>query len=216
MIHASPEFFTILVVCTGNICRSPLAQELLRAQLEECGIKAEVHSAGSFAMVGQGMTIEALDVSQGHGGQGKDHVATQLTQQAIVSADLVLTATREHRSAVAALYPRASRYTYTIKQFARLLPGALESLPALGNVISPKSRVELVETLHSDQAASLRALVSEVAATRGFSPAPASPTEDDIEDPYRLSIAVYERVGDQIHSAVMRIVEAFAKATRNA
>ena len=49
----------ILIVCTGNICRSPLAEQLLRQNLTAAGIDAVVTSAGTRAMTGSAMTPEA-------------------------------------------------------------------------------------------------------------------------------------------------------------
>ncbi|PXA69988.1 low molecular weight phosphatase family protein [Cryobacterium arcticum] len=197
----------MLVVCTGNICRSPMAEQLLRARLVELGIPAEVSSAGSRAMVGDAMTPEAAAVSRRHGGGDGAHVAQQLTEQLVSSADLVLTASREHRSAVVGLHPRAARYSYTLNQFARLLePLDNEADGADGSL-----------TGNDAQAASpmrLRALVTEVAATRGFSPPPAHPADDDIEDPYRRPAEVYDRVGDLVDNAVTTIADAFAAAIR--
>ena len=184
-----------------------MAEQLLRARLLELGIPAEVYSAGSRAMVGDPMTPEATAVSRRHGGGDEAHVAQQLTEQLVSTADLVLTASREHRSAVVGLHPRAARYSYTLNQFARLLEaldhaadGADGSLPAKDDQVASPTR--------------LRALVAEVAATRGFSPPPAHPSDDDIEDPYRRPAEVYDRVGDLVDNAVTTIADAFAAAVR--
>jgi protein-tyrosine phosphatase len=198
--------FTILVVCTGNICRSPVAERLLRAQSEVLGLPVLVHSAGTQSMVGHDMTPEAAHLAQHYGADPNNHHSKQLTEQQIAGADLILTATREHRSKVVSLHPRAARYTYTLNQFARLLPAAVESIST--------SSVELVETPRPDLATHLRALVAEVTATRGFSPPPTSADDDDIEDPYRQSTAVYARVGTVLNTTVTQITNAFAAATR--
>jgi protein-tyrosine phosphatase len=171
--------FTILVVCTGNICRSPVAERLLRAQSEALGLPVVVHSAGTRSMVGHDMTPEAAHLAQHYGADPVDHRSKQLTEQQIADADLILTATREHRSKVVSLQPRAARYTYTLNQFARLLPAAVESLADPDNApaspVEPSTSVELVETPQPDLAAQLRNLVAEVSATRGFSPPPPPP-----------------------------------------
>ncbi|QYF73729.1 low molecular weight phosphatase family protein [Cryobacterium sp. PAMC25264] len=198
----------VLVVCTGNICRSPLAERLLHAQLESAGIPAVVASAGTQSMVGHDMTPEAAQLAQHYGADPTAHRAQQLTERLIADADLVLTATREHRSAVVSLHPRASRYTYTLNQLARLLPGAL----APSSEGEPLSPVELVETPQADAATTLRALLGDVSATRGFSPPPTHPDDDDIEDPYRQSAEVYARVGSVVNIAVTTITNDFATA----
>lgn len=194
--HQKLAPFTVLVVCTGNICRSPVAERILYAQLEAAGIPALVISAGTQSMVGHDMTPEAAQLAQHYGADPLGHHSQQLTEHLISGADLVLTATREHRSAVVSLHPRASRYTYTLNQLARLLPAAVDSLD---------TSVELVETPQEDPAAALRALLIEVAATRGFSPPPIHPDDDDIEDPYRQSAEVYARVGNIIQASVTTI-----------
>ena len=97
--------FRILTVCSGNICRSPLAEQLLRAGL--AGIDGvSVGSAGTVALVGEGMTPEAQGLSVRFGAaDAAAHVARLLDEQAIRDADLVLGLAREHRRAVVELVP---------------------------------------------------------------------------------------------------------------
>jgi protein-tyrosine phosphatase len=206
------EALTVLVVCTGNICRSPVAERLLRAQTAALGLPVLVHSAGTQSMIGHDMTPEAAHLAEHYGADPVGHLSKQLTEQMITDADLILTATREHRSKVVSLHPRAARYTYTLNQFARLLPAAVESLA--DPLVEQTPLVELVETPRPDLATQLRALVAEVAATRGFSPPPPHPDDDDIEDPYRQSTAVYARVGTVLNTVVTQITDGFAAATR--
>ena len=112
--------FTILTVCSGNICRSPLAEQLLRAGL--AGIDGvTVGSAGTIAMVGAGMPAEAKALAVRYGStDAESHQARQLDEQAIRDADLVLGLAREHRRAVVELVPAATRRTFTLREFARL------------------------------------------------------------------------------------------------
>ncbi|WP_104089035.1 hypothetical protein [Cryobacterium sp. N19] len=116
----------ILLVCTGNICRSPLAEQLLRARCDALGLLVEVHSAGTRAMVASPMTAEAAALSLKHGAHDTEHAARQVTEQLVGEADLILTATRDHRREVVTLLPKATRYTFTLNQFARLV-SAVES-----------------------------------------------------------------------------------------
>ena len=180
--------FSVLVVCTGNICRSPLAEQLLRARFGAAGMSVIVRSAGTSALEGSDMTDEAAALVRQYGGTGGGHIARQLTSDLVADADLVLTATREHRHAVVALHPRAARYAYSLTQFARLVDA-----------------VDL-ETLDRSGSDGLSALLDEVAATRGFAPPPEHPDLDDIADPYRLSQRVYDEAGRAIDAAVTTIV----------
>lgn len=196
MVELVETPLAVLIVCTGNICRSPLAEQLLQTALTTAGIPATVSSAGTHAMVGHPMTQEAAALALRHGAPEQLHSARQLTPDLIKSADLVLTATREHRSEVVSLHPRASRYAYTLNQFARLVAAA--------PVVEPVETKELVET------PMITSYLAEIAATKGLTPPPANPTDDDIEDPYRRSAAMYNRVAEQIAADVTTITKGLA------
>ena len=98
------EPFEILVVCLGNVCRSPLAEQVLRMRFAELlgdGSPAvRVSSAGARALVGRPMDEHAAAELRRLGGDPEGFAATQLTAAAAGAADLVLTATRELRSRV--------------------------------------------------------------------------------------------------------------------
>ena len=117
--------FAILTVCSGNICRSPLAEQLLRAGLSDW-TDLTVFSAGSVAMEGDRMPDEAAALALRYGGDPSAHAARQLVEAHIRQADLVLGMSREHRRAVVQLLPSASRYTFTLREFARLVAGATD------------------------------------------------------------------------------------------
>lgn len=190
---------SILVVCTGNVCRSPLAEQLLAARLAAAEVDATVRSAGTAALVGEPMTRETTELSVRFGGGGGKHVAMQLSEALIAEADLVLTAAREHRAAVASLVPRAARASYTIKEFARIadfLEQDPESADALSDATTPAALVELVSM------------------SRGFASPPITPDDDDIVDPYRRSAELYENSGRAIDAAVAAIVRTLSRASR--
>lgn len=188
--------FRMLVVCTGNICRSPLIEQLLRARMTAAGIPAVLLSAGTQAVLRGAMTPEATALSLHYGGVPVEHRPRQLTAQLVAQADLVFTATREHRSEVVSLHPRAARYAFTLKQFSRLA-GTFDPSP----LQDP-----------AGAASALRAYVEEVSARRGLSPPPADLSDDDIEDPYLQSQDCYDRVGCEIDEAVTTIITGFAKS----
>jgi protein-tyrosine phosphatase len=112
---------SILVICTGNICRSPYIEDRLRHALKDSGI--EVTSAGTRALVDHPMDSgsRALLVPLGMDGEG--FRARQLTKHLVEEADLILAAAREHRSAAARTHPSALRKAITLRDLADLLEG---------------------------------------------------------------------------------------------
>jgi len=95
----------VLIVCVGNICRSPTAENLLRGALAHSDI--HVSSAGLAALVGKPIEPTARAVLEAHGHSPDEHQAIQLEPQAISEADLILVMERQHVSGVLNLAPEA-------------------------------------------------------------------------------------------------------------
>lgn len=93
----------ILVVCVGNICRSPTAEILLRRDLPRAGLIVE--SAGLAAVAGAGIDPRAAEVLAAHGLEAGGHVARQVTPALIDGADLVLAMEKRHLAALHAIAP---------------------------------------------------------------------------------------------------------------
>ncbi|MFE5672277.1 low molecular weight phosphatase family protein [Agromyces sp. NPDC056523] len=195
--------FRILTVCSGNICRSPFAEQLLRHGVG--GTQVSVSSAGTIAMVGEGMPVEALDLSTRYGiADAHSHRARQLDEQAIREADLVLGMAREHRRAVVELVPAATRKAFTLREFAHLAREVTDSdLEASSGPFDG-----------DDERSRLRAAVTAAASLRGVAAPFASPDDADVVDPYRRSATVYEQSAAQIVPAVEIAVALLARAAR--
>jgi protein-tyrosine phosphatase len=180
--------YRILAVCTGNICRSPFIERLLRARLTEKFLldawRFEVTSAGTGALTGHEMDPTAAATLRAHGGEPRGFVARDLDADLIVEADLVLTAAREHRGAVVTELPRASAKTVTLREFARL--------------VSPITAAAVAGTDPIDR---MRALVAMAMDNRGLVPLD-DPADDDVPDPYRRDRATYERAADLMGAAI--------------
>ncbi|WP_084500055.1 hypothetical protein [Brevibacterium album] len=189
--------FVLLLLCTGNICRSPLAALLLRRGLGDLPVR--VRSAGTAAHDGSPMTEPAQRTAEALGLRtAREHRARQLTLTDLLEADLVLGLAREHRREAAELLPSASRRIFTLREFARL--SAAQEAPAAvtgPEVADPR--------LHA--VAGLRLGVESVARTRGTLPPPADPAEADVLDPYRGGASAYERSARQIVPAVEAVAE---------
>jgi len=109
--------YTILLVCTGNTCRSPMAQALLREILARRGVEARVLSAGIAASAGGSASPEAVQVMQEHGLDLSGHSTTPLTVALIDEADVILTMSERHKEAVRAMKPQAIEKTFCLTEF---------------------------------------------------------------------------------------------------
>jgi protein-tyrosine-phosphatase len=90
----------VLLVCTGNICRSPLAEAMMRKVLADLKAAIEVSSAGTGAWDGASVSEGAYLVGLEKGHDLSDYKATLLTREAVQQADLILTMARHHRARV--------------------------------------------------------------------------------------------------------------------
>jgi protein-tyrosine phosphatase len=187
--------FEIITVCTGNICRSPLAEQLLRSRLAD--LPGTVTSAGTYGLDSVGMPAEAqkLAIQYGVGPEmAAAHRSTPLTAAALGSPDLILALAREHRRSIVELAPARLRSAFTLREFARLAADTADA------------DILVAADAHDDPSSRLRAGVAAVAARRGMTAPPANPEEDDVVDPYRRSWATYERSGQQLVPAIDQVV----------
>ncbi|WP_366945170.1 low molecular weight protein-tyrosine-phosphatase [Zoogloea sp.] len=104
----------ILVVCTGNICRSPVAEYILRDSLTRAGRRCDVRSAGVGALVGESADGMAVSLMAQRGLDLAPHVAQQATRELCRWADLVLVMETHHRDAVAAIDPAVRGKTFLL------------------------------------------------------------------------------------------------------
>ncbi|RYG71704.1 low molecular weight protein arginine phosphatase [Lentibacillus lipolyticus] len=102
----------ILFVCTGNTCRSPMAEALLKHRMPS----AEVQSAGIFAVKGQRPNEMAMDVLK-QKGVSMDTASQPVTDELLDWADLVLTMTTQHKQSLILEHPDFQEKLYTLKEY---------------------------------------------------------------------------------------------------
>ncbi|MGH3648861.1 MAG: phosphotyrosine protein phosphatase [Micromonosporaceae bacterium] len=192
--------FSVLHVCVGNICRSPMAERLLRARAAELVGADPVdelllsRSTGTGAWhIGQPMNPPAARQLRARDVDPLGFRARQLETDHIEASDLILTATAEQLDYVRSLRPDAADRTFVLGEFGRLLRGAdLTELPAY----APKPDAVYARGV---------ALVAMVDAAR----AGAAPLfGDDLDDPYGMDDTEFTRIADQIDATVRPLVAA--------
>jgi protein-tyrosine phosphatase len=195
------QSFRVLHVCTGNICRSPMAERLTRAGLEQrLGADAGrfiVESAGTWGHSGSSMESFAAATLKSYGLDGSDFRARELVAEHVAGADLVLGATREHRAAAVVLHPRAASRTFTLREFARLV-----------------SAVEPAQLTAADPVERARELVRAAAGRRGLIP-PDTPRDDDLADPYQGPEHGFTVCGDLVQTGLQRPLDLIASAVQS-
>ncbi|WP_341717378.1 phosphotyrosine protein phosphatase [Micromonospora sp. FIMYZ51] len=191
--------FTVLHVCMGNICRSPMAERLLTLAVRQRLSRRDAdpgradellhsHSAGTGGWhAGEEMNPPAARQVASRGGSVSGFAARRLRSEHIDAADLVLTATADQQEYVVALRPDAASRTFVLGEFGRLLaaldPAGLPPAEATPDAVYARG-VALVDAAH--------------AARQGST---ALPT-DDLDDPWGRGDQCFTRVADEIEETV--------------
>ncbi len=184
----------LLFVCTGNICRSPLAERLTLAYSEaegdSLGGELTARSAGTAAVVGHEMEPSASLVLKGLGGSAGGFKAQQLAVEDVDVADLVFTMTRMHRAAVLQLAPRMMSRTFTLREAASLL-----------KTLDPAATPQ--ETDLEARGKQLAATLTQLRAARIVQ---RDHQRDDITDPIGGDLEKFQRVGDAIARSLLPVL----------
>lgn len=215
----SPKPVRILTVCTGNICRSPVAERLLQAGLDQVlpgGF--EVRSAGTRAMVGSPIQPLSADIVNMYGGTDKGFAARQLTPKILRETDIVLTMTSKHRGEVLQLDASLLKRTFTIREFARMLEALEERDAATADSAAAATAAATAAetpgepagqtTPHNkapDAGTLWRGLPARLASVRHLALAGDS-ADNEVIDPYKRSPEVYRQMEDELAPAILTIL----------
>ena len=174
----------VLVLCTANVCRSPMAEAILRRRLEERGVPARVHSAGRLRG-GKPTTVDGFEAMQRLGYDIAAHRSTRVTPAMIEGADLVLGMARDHVVHAVELVPDALPRTFTLKELTRR-----------GSTVGPRPPGE-----------PLAKWLARVHATRGPTDLLRAEPADDVPDPIGLPAVRYRAVAAEIDEQLARLVD---------
>jgi protein-tyrosine phosphatase len=174
----------ILVVCTGNVCRSPMAEGFLRTALvERLGEGAPaVTSAGTAGWDGSGAMHESIRAAQELGVDIGTHLARRLSRSMLDDADLIVCMASDHRDAIVGSRPDLRSKTFTIKELVRLL----EASPARGSL------AERIATAAEARDGSRRA-------------------DEDVRDPLGDPIDGYRQVAEELRDLSDRLAAALTR-----
>ena len=199
--------FTVLHVCMGNICRSPMAERLLAfalgqrtdQQVEEFFLS---HGAGTGSWhAGEPMNPPAARQLAARGASATGFRALRVTTDMIDTADLVLCATADQVAYVLSARPDAIGKTFVLGEFGRLLGGVdLDALPPMAR--TPKEVYERGVAL-------VAAVDAERAGGRDADDRrKPSRAADDLDDPWGMGDRVFARVADEIERTVIPLAAA--------
>ena len=111
---------TILFVCTGNLCRSPMAEGILKARFRSEGKQTlyQVHSAGAWTQNGQRASALAIQAMVELGLDITSHRSRRLTAEDVANANLVIVMTGNHKEALLAEFPEAKQKILLLSELA--------------------------------------------------------------------------------------------------
>jgi protein-tyrosine-phosphatase len=175
----------ILVVCTANQSRSPMAEAMIRRELELRGVDAHVDSAGTKAAFGIPATREAIAVMDADGFDITQHASRPVEATDLDRADIILTMTRAQLRELAIRSPGAFPRLFTMKELARLARAG-----------GPRR--------HQD----VGGWIGHVAAGRRTTDLLGDDPLDDVDDPVGCSLEVYAAVARELTRATADVVDA--------
>lgn len=184
----------ILIVCTGNTCRSPMAEAMLKDLAARNGKPLEVRSAGVATVNGLPVSPHAAETLQKRN-LSVPGPSRMLSDEDIAWADLILTLTTSHKRAILERHPEAVARTFTLKEFAMHGEAVMDDVAEAERLYCEwQVRQALGQDLSDAERARLFELQRRI-------------PDFDVADPFGGPIALYEQCADEIEDALLTVVE---------
>lgn len=174
----------MLVICSGNICRSPMAAVMLGDLLTQAGVSARVRSAG-FLTEDRPASEHGVTLMRKRGLDLGEHRSQRLTAEHLDTADLVLCMERAHVREAAVLAPGAFARTFTLPELART-----------ARAVGPRREDETVQQW-----------IDRVGAGRRPADLVADRPDDEVADPYGGTKRQYRRTAEELDALLRTVVE---------
>ncbi|MFC4599757.1 low molecular weight protein arginine phosphatase [Cohnella hongkongensis] len=184
----------ILIVCTGNTCRSPMAEAIFKDLAARSGKTLEIRSAGVAASTGSPISPNAAEALRRRN-LDVPGASTLLTAEEVLWANLILTMTSGHKRAILERYPEALSKTYTLKEYALRGDPVMDDVAEAERLYSEWQVKQLLgEKLSDEEKARLFELQRRI-------------PDFDIADPFGGPLSLYERTADEIEDILMTLLD---------
>jgi protein-tyrosine phosphatase len=175
----------VLVVCTANQSRSPMAAAMIRRELTQRGVRAQVHSVGTRVVANVSATDDAIAIMRAEGLDLSTHRSRPVETNDLDRADIIVTMTRAQLRDLATQSPAAFPRLFTLKELARRAAGRRR---------------------RDDE--DVRSWVTRLGAGRRTNDLLGDDPLDDVEDPIGCSMDVYSTVVRELANAISKVVDA--------
>jgi len=126
----------IVFVCSGNTCRSPLAEGIAKKILLEANPQQfDISSAGSSALDGLPASSQSVDVARDHSIDLTAHQARLLSKTLVAQADLIVAMSESHRETVGVIEPQALAHTFLLTDFCDEVDGDIPDPIGMGQEV---------------------------------------------------------------------------------